>query len=137
MNVPYADIPVKRNCPARAKSPDWVSRHNVRMAKRHPIRPHLRAWRLHFGKTLEWLANELGTSHSTVIRWESGENGVQQETFEAIARVYGITLAELSAPPTDAGRARELHRIMLALQAMDDRRLQRLADLAEDLAAPK
>ena len=137
MNVSYADIRVKRNCPDRAKSSEAGSRHNVRMAKRHPIRPHLRAWRLHFEKTLDWLANELGTSHSTVIRWETGENGVQQETFEAIARAYGITPAELSAPPKEAGRARELHRIMAALQALDDRRLQRLADLAEDLAGPK
>lgn len=107
------------------------------MAKRHPTRPHLRAWRLHLGKTTLDLANILRTSHSTVLRWEAGENGVQQETFEAIARAYGITPAELSAPPAEAERARLLHRLMTILPQIDDRRLQRLTDLAEDLSGDK
>lgn len=104
------------------------------MAKRHPIRPHLRAWRQHYDKTLEWLADELSVGVSTVFRWESGENGVQDETFAAIAKAYGITAAELSAPPAEAARARQLHRLMQAMQQLDDKRLSRLADLAEDLA---
>jgi transcriptional regulator with XRE-family HTH domain len=136
-NVSYPDNPVNAKCADSAKETWAVNRHNVRMAKRHPIRPHLRAWRIHYGKTLEWVAAALGASHSTVLRWETGENGVQQETFEAIARAYGLTAAELSGPPEDASRARELHRIMTALQALDDRRLKHLASLAEDLAAPK
>jgi len=107
------------------------------MAKRHPTRPHLRAWRLHLGKTTLELANILGTSHSTVLRWEGGENGVQQETFEAIAKAYGITPAELSAPPADAERARLLHRLLTILPEIDDGRLKRLTDLAEDLSGKK
>ena len=104
------------------------------MAKKHPIRPHLRAWRLHFGKTLEWVAERLETSHSTVVRWETGENGVQEATFRAIAEAYGITPAELSAPPGDAKRARALHRLIEAMQRLDDRNLGTLADLAERLS---
>jgi transcriptional regulator with XRE-family HTH domain len=135
MNVSYADICVKPNCPPRATSLPCAPRHNGRMAKKHPTRPHLRAWRIHSGKTLEWVAEHLGSSHSSVIRWETGANGVQQETFEAIAKAYGITPAELSGPVQDATRARELHRIMQALQSLDDRRLKHMADLAEDLAS--
>lgn len=55
-------------------------------------------------------------------------------TFAAIADAYGITVAELSAPPAEAERARELHRLMEAMRELDARRLGRLADLAEDLA---
>ena len=135
--VSSPDNPVNSKCPVSAQASQLAMRNNVRMAKRHPIRPHLRAWRNHSGKTLEWVADALGTSHSTVQRWETGENGVQQETFEAIAHTYGITPAELSGPPQDASRARELHRIMTALQQIDDGRLRRLADLAEDLATSK
>lgn len=105
-----------------------------RMAKKHPPRPHLREWRVHLGKTLEWLAGRLGVGVSSVFRWETGENGVQDEVFAEIARAYGITVAELSAPPTDAARARHLHRLMEAIKSLDDQRLARLTDLAEDLS---
>lgn len=58
-------------------------------------------------------------------------------TFSAIAEAYGITIAELSASPAEAERSRALHRLMEAMRALDDRRLSRLADLAEDLAGPE
>lgn len=106
------------------------------MAKMHPRRPHLRAWREHFGLTLEALAEKMSCAISSVHRWESGAYGVQDETFQEIARVYGITVAELSAPPGEAERARNLHRLMTAISDMDDQRLRRLADLAADLASP-
>lgn len=61
---------------------------------------------------------------------------MQDEVFEAIARAYGITAAELSGPPSDAARARALHRLLNAARGMDDHRLSRLADLADDLAGP-
>ena len=133
----YPDIPVKRICPDCVNTLYANSVHDGGMAKRHPTRPHLRSWRLHLGKTTLDLANILRTSHSTVLRWEAGENGVQQETFDAIARAYGITPAELSAPPAEAERARLLHRLMSILPQIDDRRLQRLTDLAEDLSGDK
>jgi transcriptional regulator with XRE-family HTH domain len=103
------------------------------MAKRHPIRPHLRTWRRHFGKTLEWVAERLQTSHASVIRWETGAHGVQEETFAAIAAAYGITVAELSAPPAEAARARDLHRLMNAIRDLDDAGLTTIASLAEQI----
>ncbi len=107
------------------------------MAKKLPIRPHLRAWRLRQNWTLVALANRLGTGHSSVISWEQGKAGVDDATFAAIADAYGISVAELSADPADAERSQALHRLMQAVRVLDDGKLARLADLAEDLAPPK
>lgn len=129
LNVRKADKAVNR----KGKSPAGKSAR----PKKHPARPNLRAWRAHFGFTLEQVAERLGVSHSTVVRWETGENGVSDEVFAAIAAAYGITVAELSAPPADAGRARELHRLMEAMRRLDDANLATLAGLAEQLAKPE
>lgn len=103
------------------------------MVKKHPVRPHLRAWRKHLDKTQQWLANELGTEHSTVGRWEKGQAGVDDATFESIAKAYGITIAELSAPPGDAAKAQQLDRLMRALPLLDEEGLRTVATMAERL----
>jgi transcriptional regulator with XRE-family HTH domain len=103
------------------------------MPKKHPVRPHLLAWRLKMDKSQEWLANELGTHHSTVLRWEKGSAGVDEATFSAIAKAYGITVAELAGAPDDAAKARELDRLLRALRDMDEDGLRALATMAERL----
>jgi transcriptional regulator with XRE-family HTH domain len=80
------------------------------------------------------LAERLGVTHSCVIGWEQGKSGVDDSTFASIARAYGITVAELSVNPADAPRARSVHRLLEALRRLDELRISRLADLAEDLA---
>lgn len=104
-----------------------------RMPKKHPIRPHLEAWRRKMDKSQEWLANELGTHHTSVGRWEKGIAGVDNATFEQIARIYGITPAELAASPEDAEKARHVDRLMRALHQMDEEGLRTLATMAERL----
>lgn len=106
------------------------------MAKKLPIRPHLRAWRLTKGWKLVPLAEQLGVAHSCIIAWEKGKAGVDDTNFALIAKAYGITVAELSVEPSDAPRARSVHRLLEALRSLDERRIGRLADLAEDLATP-
>ncbi len=103
------------------------------MRKAHPKLPHLRAWREHFGKTQEWVAEQVNRAHSNVVRWESGQAGVDNETFAAIAKAYGITVAELTAPPEDAPKARQMHRLLEAAREMDADGLRTLADLAARL----
>ena len=103
------------------------------MPNPHPPRPHLREWRLHLGRSLKWLADQLATSHPTVIRWERGESGVNDATFQAIARAYGITPAELSAPPSDAERARLLHKLMQTIPNLTDKKLAALTSMADTL----
>lgn len=103
-----------------------------RMIRKHPTRPHLRAWRLRAGKTLEWVANEIGTSHTTVSRQEGG-TGVDDATFAAIACAYGITVAELSAPPDQAEKARALDCLLRTVRDMDAASIEVLAGLAARL----
>lgn len=62
---------------------------------------------------------------------------MDDKTFFAIARAYGITIAELSGPPADAERARQLHRLLSAAPSLDAGALQTLADLAERLNQSK
>jgi transcriptional regulator with XRE-family HTH domain len=85
------------------------------------------------GWTLVQLADRLGVSHSCIVAWEQGKTGVDEATFASIAEAYGITVAELSVAPSDSSRARALHRLIEAAGHLDERRLGRLADLAEDL----
>jgi transcriptional regulator with XRE-family HTH domain len=121
-------------CALNAKAPQRWTCDDRRMPKKHPIRLHLMSWRTFLDRTQEWLAAELGVAHSTVLRWEKGTAGVDEATFAAIAQVYGITIAELSAPPADAPKARELDRLMRALPNMDEEGLRALATMAERLA---
>ena len=103
------------------------------MARKLPIRPHLRIWRLMKGWTLVQLADRLGVSHSAIITWEQGKTGVDEGTFASIAEAYEISAAELSVLPSDAMHARALHRLIEAARNLDERRVSRLADFAEDL----
>jgi hypothetical protein len=102
-----------------------------RMVKKHPIRPHLLAWRKKLAKTQFWLANELQTSQSNVQRQERGDIGVDDQTFSDIAKAYGITVAELSVSPEDADKARALDRLLRAVKKMDAEGISALASFAE------
>jgi uncharacterized protein YigA (DUF484 family) len=105
------------------------------MTKSHPIRPHLLAWRRQMDKTQQEVAFALNVSHSTIQRQESGRAGVDDASFAEIARFYQITPAELSAPPSEAKRAQELHRLLTAARDMDAQSLAGfLADLTGDVA---
>jgi transcriptional regulator with XRE-family HTH domain len=106
------------------------------MRKAHPVRPHLRAWRLKMGKTQEWLAERISKNQSNVNKAESGKAGVDEQTFAKIADAYGITIAELSAHPDEAPRAQQMHRLMHAIRTMDRDNLETLARLAEQLQRP-
>lgn len=80
------------------------------------------------------LAERLGVSHTSVLRWETGESGVSNEKFAEIAACYGITVAELAAPPEEADRARQMHRLLTVIPTLDETALQSLASLAEQLS---
>lgn len=124
----------KPDCAMGARDSDGMGCDFPRMRKAHPKRPHLLAWRLHFGKSQEWLAEQIGTHHATVLRQEKGAAGVDDQTFAAIARAYGISVEELSAPPSEASKARAVGRLMRAIRELDERGLSTLAGLAEQLS---
>lgn len=101
------------------------------MVKKHPVRPFLKVWRKAQKKTQVWVANEIGTSQSNIVRQERGETGVDDATFEAIAKAYGITVAELSAPPEDAEKARALDRLLKIVRNMDGEAVALVSGFAE------
>jgi transcriptional regulator with XRE-family HTH domain len=119
---------------AAADSSDMCN--HPRMKAKHPVRPHLRAWREHHKFSQIALAQRLRVSHTSVLRWETGESGVSDAVFAQIAKVYGISVAELSLPPEQADKARQLHRLLTILPDLDQWSLTSLADLAERLARP-
>lgn len=79
------------------------------------------------------LANELGTTHPTIGRYERGELTVSDAVMARIAAAYGITIAELSLPPEEAERARQLHRVMALIPRLNEDSLRLLAEMAERL----
>ena len=62
---------------------------------------------------------------------------MDEATFAAIAKAYGISVAELSASPADADRARELGRLLDVARRLDAKGLRTLADLSEQFAPRK
>lgn len=95
------------------------------MVQAHPSRPFLMAWRKRQGMSKLALAKALGVAHTSVGRWEEG-GGVDDKTFEAIARLYGITPAQLSAHPDEAERAALMGQLMERVQRLDADRLRLL-----------
>ena len=65
---------------------------------------HLRAWRRQNRLTLVNVAEKLGTTHSTVLRWERGEISVPKKMIMRLAEIYGCTPAELEYDPTERAR---------------------------------
>ena len=74
---------------------------------------HLRAWRKCAGMTLEEVGEALGTTHTSIRRWETGQSHVTAEALLRLAELYGaasiqdLTMAPPSRPtpalpPSDA-----------------------------------
>jgi transcriptional regulator with XRE-family HTH domain len=96
--------------------------------------PHLKAWRLASGLTLESAANEVRTSHSTLMRWESGVHKVPADKIIELARVYNCTPAELGFPPDEREMAQRLDLAARLLRQMDPEDAKRWLDIGGSLA---
>lgn len=70
---------------------------------------HLRAWRRASRLTLQEVARRLGTTHTTVLRYEKGEVKVPADTLRLLAEIYGCTPAELEVDPKDRDRGKRVH----------------------------
>ena len=70
---------------------------------------HLKDWRTLRGLSLERVANELGTSHTTLMRWEGGVHKVPDERIKQLAEIYGCTPAELEHPPEQREMGQRVH----------------------------
>ena len=103
------------------------------MSKKQPLRSHIRDWRLERGLTLLQAAQLAGIDTGNLSRAERGLSGMDDATFAALAKVYGVSVAELSVAPEQAPRARQMGRLMTVMQTLDEKNLATLADLAERL----
>jgi transcriptional regulator with XRE-family HTH domain len=62
---------------------------------------HLKAWRLFFGWTQEYLADLMGVAaHTQISYWENGKNNMPLPAIHRAARLFGITPGRLiDGPP--------------------------------------
>jgi transcriptional regulator with XRE-family HTH domain len=71
--------------------------------------PHLRAWRRAAGLTLHEVAQRLGTTHSTILRYEKGEFRLPVGAVQLLAEIYGCTPAELECDPKERKEGKRVH----------------------------
>ncbi len=72
--------------------------------KKRPLNPHLRDARLSRGWSQQELADEVGTTHVNVSRWERGETFPSLFFRKRLCEVFGKTPAELDlVPPPPTG----------------------------------
>ena len=93
-----------RHIYARALIPDvGVLAHIACMGKNQRRKTYLREWRrLKPGRTLDVVAGELHMSQPQLGRIERGDSPYNQDLLEALALLYGCTVADLlMRDPTD------------------------------------
>lgn len=81
---------------------------------------HLRAWRLQNRLTLVKVAETLGTTHSTLLRWEKGEISVPRKMVVRLAEIYGCTPAELEYNPVERARGQLVHAAIELAQSLPE-----------------
>jgi len=89
----------------------------------------LRAWRKFSGFTLQRVASALGTTHTTILRYERGEMKLPPEVVLELARLYGCKPIELQFDPQDREQGQRLHEAMDLVQQMDAETAQRWLDI--------
>ena len=90
---------------------------------------HLRAWRKLTGKTLVEVAKALGTTHSTVLRYERGEMKVPNEVIDQLAKLYGCVPAELQHDPAKREVGRRIHDAIELLHSLDPQAAERWLEI--------
>jgi len=81
---------------------------------------HLRAWRLEKRLTLVVVAEKLGTTHSTLLRWERGALSVPKKMVVRLAEIYGCSPAELEYDPTERARGQLVHMAIELAQSLPE-----------------
>lgn len=89
-------IPVNAEYAYRRIQPSAHRAHNWRMAEKPRRKTYLREWRrMKPGRTLEQVAAELHMSQPQLGRIERGDQPYNQDLLEALAALYGCTVADL------------------------------------------
>jgi transcriptional regulator with XRE-family HTH domain len=95
---------------------------------------YLRAWRKYRGYSQEQVANTMQKRHTTIGRWERGEMRITTEDLQALAALYGASIAQLQGPPDLARLTARMERAQAVLDNLSDEDLERWLALGESLA---
>lgn len=98
-----------------------------------PVYRHLRTWRLHCGLTLAQVAKVLGTSHSTILRYEQGRLVPSNEALARLAVLYECRPCELTFSPEHRDRGRRQHEALDLLDALSDADAERWLTFGREL----
>ena len=79
---------------------------------------NLRPWRKASGFTLQEVAERLGVTHSSILRYEKGAVKPSPEILTALAELYGCTPAELEVPPGQREQGRRVHDAILLAKSL-------------------
>jgi transcriptional regulator with XRE-family HTH domain len=96
----------------------------------------LREWRKHSGKTLVEVANVLGTTHTTILRYERGQMKVPVEVMNALADLYSCVPAELQFDPADREAGRRIHEALILINELDPEVAARWLEIGKLLKKP-
>ena len=97
------------NTNATEKLPGWrttalatrpiVSTMVTRIGPRRPIKLYIAEWREHRRLTQQQLADRIGSSKSTISRWESNSRDLTVNAMAAIAEALDCKVADMHRPP--------------------------------------
>ena len=90
---------------------------------------HLRGWRKHSGWTLKRVACALGTTHTTILRYERGEMKLPPEILRELAQLYACKPSELQFDPKERDKGQRLHEALELLQDLEPEAEQRWLDI--------
>lgn len=98
---------------------------------------HIKAWRKYLNLSQEKLAEILNTTQPTIARWESGSMAIDDNTFERIAKTFGISPIKLMVAPEDASTIDFLQKMNEIIKKMDDETKLQWISLGEKLTDKK
>jgi transcriptional regulator with XRE-family HTH domain len=95
---------------------------------------NLRPWRKAAGLTLQEVSGRLGTTHSSILRYEKGEVKPSPAVLAALAELYGCTPAELEVPPAQRKKGKRVHDAILLAKSLPDDVVDRWIEIGRLMA---
>ena len=90
---------------------------------------HLRAWRKKSGRTLQQVAVALGTTHTTILRYERGDMKPPADMLRRLAELYDCLPAELQYDPAERDKGRRMHEALEILATLDPELAERWLEI--------
>jgi transcriptional regulator with XRE-family HTH domain len=96
---------------------------------------YLRAWRRHRKKTLEKVAEAIGSKVNTISGWETGNRGINLDDLSRLAGVYEVSPADLLQSPAEYERRQSAGRLVEIADRLTPDQAAHLFWLAEEMAS--